>query len=359
MIVRLKGVKTVHAKGRAYHYHRKTMTPLPGEPGSAPFMAKLRALESGLRSSSSPGTVGSLIALYRASPEFAGLAVSTRQKYQKVFDDLQGIDAMPLAQITQTWLYNLRDRKAAQRKRAFTNQLLSVLRLVFSWGMRRGKCKANPALAVEPVKRPRNAPVVNRPWRQEELAAVLDAAPAWLRVPIALAAYTGLREADVLRVTWACYDGKAFETRAQKTGAPIWVPVHYRLRAILDAAPRSSPVIVLGAYGRPISRSRLTTAFFELLRELRAEGKVGDGLSFHGLRHTLGTALAEMGCDPPTIAAVLGQATTRMAEHYSRTANRRSLTGAAIEKLERRDRLENFSTEAENLPPKLLNLLDK
>ena len=154
----------------------------------------------------------------------------------------------------------------------------------------------------------------------------------------------GLRESDVLRVTWICYDGSAFETRTQKTNMPVWVPAHYRLRDILNTAPRVSTNIVVGARRRPIGRSALTTSFFNLLRTLREAGRIGPGLSFHGLRHTVGTALAEAGCDPPTIASVLGQATTQMAEHYSRHANRRHHAAAAIERIEARDR-EKWKTE--------------
>jgi len=51
----------------------------------------------------------------------------------------------------------------------------------------------------------------------------------------------------------------------------------------------------------------------------------------------LGTSLAEAGCDPRTIAAVPGQKTTAMADHYSRTADRRGLASAAIAKLERKE----------------------
>jgi integrase len=88
----------------------------------------------------------------------------------------------------------------------------------------------------------------------------------------------------------------------------------------------------------------LRSSFFRLIRKLVQEGKVGPGLSFHGLRHTLGTALAEAGCDTPTIAAVLGQATTAMAEHYSKNAKRKHLVGAAIDRIEERDRNEERKT---------------
>lgn len=339
MIVRLKGVKVARAKGKVYYYHRKTNTRLPGQPGSAEFIAAVRDLDARHSKAANPGTLAGLIEAYRASPEFAALAPATRHKYGKVFEELRKIEVARLANITPEWLYAYRDKKARERKRAVTNMILAVLKMMFNWGIKRGKCKANPVAAVERIRRPRGLPVKNRPYRPEELSTVLAEAPDWLRRAVAVAAYTGLRESDVVKVKWTAYDGRAFETRAQKTGALVWVPAHSRLREILDAAPRTSPTIVAGVRGHEIGRSTLTTAFFSLLRRLRDEGKVGSGLSFHGLRHTLGTALAEAGCDPPTIAAALGQATTQMAEHYSRTANRRELVRAGFDKLEQGDRI--------------------
>jgi integrase len=142
----------------------------------------------------------------------------------------------------------------------------------------------------------------------------------------------------MLKVTWACYDDTAFEVRQNKTGNSLWVSARYRLREILDATPRQSPVIVVGARGRPFTQAGFQRRFFGLIRKLTNAGKVGQGLSFHGLRHMVGTRLAEAGCDPRTIAAVLGQQTTAMADHYSRGADRRKLAEAAIERLGVKDR---------------------
>lgn len=328
-----KGVKQVRAKGRLYCYHLKTMTRLPGEPGSLEFLIRLKQLEDRRPAPASAGTLGALIRAYRRSPEFAALSPRSREIYEGVIGELIKIQDAPLASLDSKFLYAARDKVLAWRKRAFANLYIKFLRSLLNWGIKRGKCDGNPALGIDLVPRPRNAPVINRPWSQEEIEAALATAPAPLRLAIALAAYTGLRESDVARVTWACYDGAAFEVRQYKTGATAWIPAHPRLQAILDATPRVSPQIVASSTGRPYHVTTLRARFFQFMAGLREDGKVGPGLSFHGLRHTLGTNLAEAGCDAGTIAAILGQKTTRMGEHYSRTANRRQLAGAGIARL--------------------------
>lgn len=338
MIVRVAGVKRVRApNGRVYHYHRATGARLP-DPSAPDFLAKVEALNA-RRPTPLAGTLGAIIERYRASPEWANLAPATHREYNRVFDWLKPIERMPLVQIDETFLYQLRDEAMAAHKRGFANGLLKVVQLLWNWGQRRRLCSGtNPAIAVERIKRPRNAPVKNRPWRPEELDVVLAEASPPIRVAVAIAAYAGLRESDVVAITWASYDGHSIATRQQKTGNPVWVPAHYRLCEILDATPRVSPLVVIGEKGKPYTKDTLRNLFFRLIGRLAAAGKIGPGLSFHGLRHTLGTQLAEAGCDAQTIASILGQRDTRMAEHYSRTANRKGNASAAIARLEQRDR---------------------
>src|SRR5438105_664237 len=110
MIARVKGVKTVRVKGRIYNYHRKTMTPLPGQPGSTEFMAALDALNRKQELPAGPGTLGALIQRYRASPDFADLAANTRRNRQWVFDYLKPLAGMRLVDIDSAFLYEVRDR---------------------------------------------------------------------------------------------------------------------------------------------------------------------------------------------------------------------------------------------------------
>jgi integrase len=74
------------------------------------------------------------------------------------------------------------------------------------------------------------------------------------------------------------------------------------------------------------------SSFQKFRKKLEAKGDVSPGLTFHGLRHTVATVLAEAGVEAETIAAWLGQRSTAMAMHYSREANRHSQVRAVLGK---------------------------
>ena len=125
-------------------------------------------------------------------------------------------------------------------------------------------------------------------------------------------------------------DGKPIAIQQSKTGDPLWLPTHARLREVPDATRKRSPVVVTGEGGKPYTGSGFRASFFRLIHDLKKKGEIGDGLTFHGLRHTTGTVLAELGFDTATIAAYLGQRSTAMAEHYSRDAKRKLSVQKAV-----------------------------
>ena len=71
------------------------------------------------------------------------------------------------------------------------------------------------------------------------------------------------------------------------------------------------------------------------MRRLEAAGDVEKGLTFHGLRHTVGKRLAGAGCDTRDIQAWLGHKTAAMAEHYAKEADQRLRVKGAVAKLDR------------------------
>lgn len=335
MILRLKGIKTYRSRGKLYHYHRASGTRLTSEPGTAAFVEEVRRLDESLKTKGErPGTLGGLIKAYRASPEFAAKADSTKADYLDVMDYLKPLADMPLVQIDPPFVMNLRDRAFAQRKRRFANYVLAVLSLLHNWGRPHGITAANPTESVPKIERPRKLAEANRAWRDEELRTVLEEAPPELRPAIALAAFAGLREGDAIRLSWTAYRDGVIESRQAKTGDPLWVPAHTELRAILDQTPKRAVTIVVGQRGRPFTENGFRARFFKLIRDLEGCGRVGKGLTFHGLRHTAGRMLADAGCDTRDIQAVLGHRTAAMSEHYARGADQRRRAAGAITKLE-------------------------
>ena len=66
--VRVKGIKRYRSKGRWYVYHRKTGKRIDAEFGTAAFFDDLATLERQVkREAALPGTLGGLLAAYRAS----------------------------------------------------------------------------------------------------------------------------------------------------------------------------------------------------------------------------------------------------------------------------------------------------
>jgi integrase len=338
MLMRVKGVNKVRAKGRIYYYHRATGTRLLAEFGTAAFLLEIDRL-NGLAAAqpvARAGALGALVTAYRGSPEFAGLAPRTKADYQRVLDFLQPLEEMPVKRIGAPFVIATRDRAYRRHKRRFANYVIDVLSLLFAWGKLRGWVDANPAEGTPKIPRPKDMPPPNRPWKPAELAVVLAAARPGIKAAVALGAYAGLREGDVVRCPWTHYNGTEIEGRQGKTGDLVWMPAHRELRAILDATPRLAVQIVTGERGLPFKENGFRTMFFRLVRELERAGAVGRGLTFHGLRHTIATRIAEVeGTADRDIMAVTGHRSTSSVKPYIESADRRRRARATIEKLER------------------------
>ena len=96
----------------------------------------------------------------------------------------------------------------------------------------------------------------------------------------------------------------------------------------MDAAPIR---LCLNSRGQSWTLSGFSCSFRKALAALREKGLIGDGLTFHGLRHTVASELAEIpNVTEEDIAAVLGQKSSQMAAHYSREADRSRRTAATM-----------------------------
>jgi len=336
--VRVKGFHIFtdrHGKRRCYHRATRVAVDLDANPiGSVGFIAECSRIAALAEAGQDPkpGTLGLLIRRYRAHSAFGDLAPRTRADYQRIFDYLAPIADTPLRRFDPPLVVRIRDKAADAKGRRFGTYTKTVLSLLFAWGVERGFLAANPANKIKAVKKPRDAPEANRPWRDHERDAVLAALPSHMRPAVALMMFAGLDPQDALSLPRSAIASGSIDARRGKTGQPVWLPIPSQLRSELDAAPPHDAITVCAnSAGRPWTVSGFRASWRKVKLKLEADGAVGAGLTLKGLRHTVATILAESGFDDRTIADMLGQKTVEMAQHYSRRADRSRKMAAVIE----------------------------
>ncbi|MGA1831541.1 tyrosine-type recombinase/integrase [Rhizobium wenxiniae] len=313
--------------GRWRCYHRKTREKIDCEklePYSLSFDMEIHRINEMLNDrAAKPGTLGMLIIKYRESTRFRSeLAPRTRADYQKCFDYLQAIENTPLDRFNPPLIAKIRDKALEKRKFRFANYVRSVLSVIFDWGIEYGYTRDNPAAKVKPARRPKSLPDANRPWTDAERDAVLAALPAHMELPIALMMFYALDPQDALALPRTAITEKGLDTRRNKTGRPIYLPLFEPVEAAMARAPRHDALtLCANSLGRPWTYNGFSTSWAKQKAKLEVDGAIQPGLTLKGLRHTVATILAEMGKDNGTIALVLGHATEAMAKHYSRRAD--------------------------------------
>ena len=113
------------------------------------------------------------------------------------------------------------------------------------------------------------------------------------------------------------------------------IPVHPDLGPLLQQAPvHDAETLTATTRGTAWTVSGFNSTFIKAIGKLEREGKVGAGLTFHRLRHTVGTLLTEAGVSLDTVRRWLGQKTLSMAIHYSETADTSKQMQVAMKKFD-------------------------
>jgi integrase len=338
-VVRIKGIKRYRApkNGKIYCYHRATGERIDEPFGSAEFFTRLAELDAkanGIAAAAArPNSLEAVILDYKQSDNFKDLAPRTKRDYESVFTFLHPLWEAPLSSFTTPKLVKLRNKWREMRGRRFVNYVRAVLSIVFEHGKELGIVEYNPAIAVKQVRRARGAELANRPWTLKERKAALAHLPPHIKLPIAIGLFTGIREGDILRLPRSIVKGGCITFTTSKRLVAIDITVLPDLRKAIQEAPKHDAItLCANSRGKPWTESGFRASWRTERRKLESAGLIEPGLTFHGLRHTVATVLAEAGVSEEDIAAVLGQKTSRMASHYSRTADRSRRSKAAIQK---------------------------
>lgn len=323
---------------RVEYYHRKAKVRLPDDYGSPEFAVAWARAEASLGAAPpappSRGTYGNLVDDFRRSPDWESLRGRTRADYTQVIDWMfaaggataSGCARKPARDLDQAVAEKIIERAIDQKWHRFAVYVLQFNRRLYNWSCERAARKklygeVNPWRDIRTPK-PASKPKGYRPWTPDELRIVLERAPLGLARAYALGA-SGFDGGTAYLLTWDDYKDGVIDNPREKTDVEgesiIWRP----LRPFLDQGPRPSGFIVTNANDvRFETINAFRKASSEFLNGLRREGVVAPGLTMHGLRHTVGKAIAESGGEVGAIQAALRHATERMASHYSRHASR-------------------------------------
>ncbi len=337
MRVHLKGVHTVRktlATGAiaTYYYAWRGGPRLNGEPGTGEFIASFNSALAALKTPRQ-GLMATLIADYRASSEFTGRSPATRRDYARYLGKIeQAFGTMPIDALSDPRVRGdfkkWRDTMAATPRTA--DLAWSVLARVLSVAKDKG------AISINPCERGGRLYAADRKdalWTEPMVATALAGFPTALRWALLLALWTGQRQGDLLVLPWSAYDGSTIRLRQSKTGARVRIPAGEPLRRELDSIPRHGPVILTSSDQVPWTSSGFRASW---RRACATAGIVG--VTFHDLRGSAATRLAEAGCEVPEIAAITGHSLADVSQildgaYLSRTF---ALAENAIRKLEKR-----------------------
>jgi integrase len=306
MRIELKGLYWTYATladgtKKFYYYAWKNGPGLTGEYGSPEFIASYNAAIA-TKVAPPEGRFQSLINGYQKSQDFLSLRDRTRADYIKHIGKIEPkLGDMPIKALadprTRGILLDWRDELAIISKRQ-ADYTWTVLARIISWAKDRGKIAVNPC---ERGGRVYHGTRVDSVWTEEHEAAFLATAPAHLHLPLLLGLWTGQRQGDLLRLTWKAYDGTDIKLKQSKTGARVSIPVGAPLKAMLDATPRVSPIILVNSEGRPWTPDGFRASFF------KARDAAGiEGVTFNDLRGTAVTRLALVECNEARIVSITG-----------------------------------------------------
>jgi integrase len=280
--------------------------------GTREMLDKIRgARDAEVKSRRTPSTrtVSGLVIAYKASPEYIRLGDSSKRAYDRylsLFKEEFGEDRITMFDDPESVqdLGGWRDEFADTPRTA--DYMVQAVSRVFSWGRSRGFTKAEPTKDLERLYSSDRSDII---WTDADLAKFDKTAPKHLVNAARLAAYTGLRQGDLLRLKWSSVFDLSIAVRTRKRGKLAVVPLIEPARALLKTLPRYKEVdhVLATSNGTAWTPGGFRASF------RTARNEVGINHHFHDLRGTAATYFCRHGVfTNAEIARIMGWSTDRV-----------------------------------------------
>ena len=283
----------------AYHYAWRGGPRIKGAPNTPEYHRSLAEALDGAPSVKK-GEFLALIVAYMKSQDYQKLGAHTKRAYARHIDEIKErfgdmpIHALDDKRVRRHFLA-YRDEFADRPRTA--DYAIQTLKRILSWCKETGYLNENQA---EPIARLYRSDKSEDIWTADDIKAFCETASKPLREALLLAMFTGLRQGDLVRLTWFEDKGDSLVVRTSKRGKTAIVPITPDCRALLDTIPRKAGTILTNQRGKSWTGDGLRTSF----------GKACDlakvTRTFHDLRRTAATTLLAAGIDTPRVALLMG-----------------------------------------------------
>jgi integrase len=260
-------------------------------------------------------------------------AGKTMDRYRQVIRDfiasLGNRANLALSHVTPKDFLTYRNSITKTGKTSRTANLsVKVVSAAFNAAFRQHIIESNPATALESL--PVNAEEKGT-FTAGQVSKLLRAAEGDWKGAILLGFYTGARLGDVANMRWSTIDleERVIRFTPSKTKKPVTIPLHPDLERELFEKPgigKASLFPSLAGKGTG-GKHGLSGRFAAIMEKAGIEGKIsrhaeGGGratsnLSFHSLRHSFNSAMANAGVSQEIRQKLAGHASAEMNAHYT------------------------------------------
>jgi len=332
----LKGLHRVSTKGRDYYYAWRGGPRLKGEPGSPEFFASYSEAVASRRTPDTSRFRG-VVSAYKGSATYKKLADSTKRQWSPWLDRIADhFGELRVAQFDRPEKIRpvIRQWRAKYAEKPRTaDYAMQVLSRICSYAVDPlGKLAANPCEGIKQLYSNSRSEII---WTDADIEAVKAFCSEEVVHAIDLAACTGLRAGDLVRLSWSHVEEHAIVLTTSKSGErrrEAVIPLYKELRDVLARIPRRSPVILTNSRRRPWAQGSLGDRFVEAKKEAWPNGT---DLHFHDLRGTAATKFYTAGFSEREIAEIMGWEEESVARIIRRYVGRNAAIKERIRKLDR------------------------
>ena len=264
----------------------------------------------------------------KAQTRSAATAERYRQVTREFLESLGSRAKLSLAHITPKDIRTYRNAELAAGKSSKTaNNSAKIVSAAFNAALRQGYITSNPCTALEQLP---EETAERSAFEPKQVAKLVGAAEGDWKGAILLAYYTGARLRDVANMRWNAIDLKRqlITFTPSKTKKAQTIPLHAELERHLLKSPGIGMAFLFPSLaGKGTGgKSGLSGQFAAIMARAGIEGKImrhtaegraNNSLSFHSLRHSFNSAMANAGVSQEIRQKLTGHASAEMNKLYT------------------------------------------